>query len=90
MLHVDLTGRTALVTGGSGQIGRAICISLARAGARVAFTYFSNHDGADETAAALREIRDEDPPIIRVNLTHKGAVEEVAEVAREQLGSVDI
>ena len=90
MLHVDLNGRSALVTGGSGQIGRAICLSLARAGARVAFTYFSNHDGADETAAALRAIRDEDPPVIRVNLNHKGAVEEVAQAAREQLGAVDI
>ncbi len=90
MLHVDLNGRTALVTGGSGQIGRAICVALARAGARVAFTYFSNHDGADETAAALKAIRDEDPLIVRVNLSHKGAVEEVAEAVRGGLGAVDV
>lgn len=90
MLHVDLNGKTALVTGGSGEIGRAICLELARAGARVAFTYFSNHDGADETAAALKAIRDEDPPVVRVNLSHKTAVAEVADAVREQLGSVDI
>ncbi len=86
----ELTGKVALVTGGSGEIGRAICLSLARAGARVAFTYFSNHDGADETAAKLKAIRDEDPPVIRVNLAHKTAVDEVATAAREHLGGVDI
>ncbi len=90
MLHVDLNGKTALVTGGSGSIGRAICARLARAGARVAFTYFSNHEGADETAALLREIRDEEPGVIRANLGHKSAVEEIVAGVREHLGAVDI
>jgi NAD(P)-dependent dehydrogenase (short-subunit alcohol dehydrogenase family) len=43
----------ALVIGGSGGIGRAICEGLAAAGAKVALTYRSNRAAADELAAAL-------------------------------------
>ena len=38
----ELEGRAALVTGGSRGIGRAICLELARRGARVAVNYVSN------------------------------------------------
>ena len=47
-LTLDLSGRTALVTGGSRGIGRAIAELLGRAGARVAVAY-----RADEEAAGL-------------------------------------
>jgi 3-oxoacyl-[acyl-carrier protein] reductase len=44
------TGKTALVTGGSRGIGRACCVRLAQAGARVAINYCSNEPAAIETA----------------------------------------
>ncbi|MGV9773861.1 SDR family NAD(P)-dependent oxidoreductase [Streptosporangium sp. NPDC003464] len=48
-----LTGKTALVTGGSRGIGRAVAIRLAREGARVAVHYGSNETAAKETVAAI-------------------------------------
>lgn len=51
-----LTGQTALVTGGSRGIGRAICLALAQAGANVAFSYAGNETAAKETLKQLESI----------------------------------
>jgi 3-oxoacyl-[acyl-carrier protein] reductase len=44
------SGKTAIVSGGSRGIGRAIVKALAREGAKVAFTYVQNKTAADEIA----------------------------------------
>ncbi|MGD2043073.1 MAG: 3-oxoacyl-[acyl-carrier-protein] reductase [Acidimicrobiia bacterium] len=49
----DSESRTALVTGGSRGIGRAIAMVLAEAGHRVAVNYASNSAAADEVVAAI-------------------------------------
>jgi 3-oxoacyl-[acyl-carrier protein] reductase len=48
-----LTGRTALVTGGSRGIGRAACLGLAEAGAAVAVHYGSDAGAAGEVVAEI-------------------------------------
>ncbi|MDR4480256.1 MAG: SDR family NAD(P)-dependent oxidoreductase [Nitrospira sp.] len=49
-------GRTVLVTGGSGGIGRALCMAFARAGYWVAVHYGRRRSAAEETLALLSEV----------------------------------
>lgn len=55
-MTIDLTGRTAFVTGGSRGIGRAIALTLAEAGADVAINYNRDADAANETVEAVRAL----------------------------------
>jgi 3-oxoacyl-[acyl-carrier protein] reductase len=50
MLRQDLSGKVAVVIGGSGNIGRAICVELAQAGAEVVVTYYSDDTVTDFVA----------------------------------------
>src|SRR5215212_1294522 len=53
---IDLTGQTALVTGGSRGIGRVAALLLARAGADVALTFHTRAEDAESTAREIRSL----------------------------------
>lgn len=52
----SLSGKSALVTGGSKRIGRAIALALAGAGADVTITYRNSADDAVETVDAIEQL----------------------------------
>mgnify|MGYP003471985532 FL=1 len=51
-----LTGKTALVTGATRGIGRAIALKFAAEGASIAFTYRSQHEAAESLVAELEAL----------------------------------
>lgn len=55
-MKIDLSGKKAIVTGGTGQLGRCIVRSLAECGADVAIHYHKNVTKAEELVSELKEM----------------------------------
>ena len=53
---MKLKGKVAVVTGGARDIGRAVCIKLAKEGAKVVVNYFDSDSDQDATLAAIKEV----------------------------------
>ncbi|MCA1824019.1 MAG: SDR family oxidoreductase [Mycobacteriales bacterium] len=79
----------ALVTGGSGDIGGAICLRLAREGYDVAVHTFRAVESADEIAGKVRA-EGRQAIVLRGHLGKPGGAEALASAAVEQCGSVDV
>lgn len=89
-LWSDIRNRKALVTGGSGDIGRAICKGLALAGAQVTFTYFSDHDGARTTADVIESHGVHKAQALRVNFGDATSSAEFFEAIKDEGSSINL
>jgi 3-oxoacyl-[acyl-carrier protein] reductase len=86
----DLTGKVALVTGGSRGLGRAIGLALARQGADVAVNYRGNASAADEVAASVRDCGRRALTIQGDTSGGREACEAIVKTALDEFGRVDI
>ena len=81
------TSGAAIIAGGSGGIGAAICRQLADAGSHVALTYHRNKDKAEGVAEAVRSAGRE-AQIAAVDLNDEAAVAAFVEETARRFGGV--
>jgi 3-oxoacyl-[acyl-carrier protein] reductase len=86
---IALAGKTALVTGGSRGIGRAVAILLAQAGADVAVTFRSRSADAESVAREI-EAANRRALIAGGDLTERSAVEQIFGRVKREFGQLDI
>lgn len=84
----NLDGKVALVTGGTGGIGAAICLRLAGQGARVA-TNYRNREKA-ETWRTQCQAEGQDIALYQVDVTDNAGCRELVKQIETDLGSIDI
>ena len=86
---IDLSGKSALVTGGSRGIGKAIGLRLATQGADVAFSYKGNEAAARETAREIQAMKRR-ALAVQGDVAEVDSAENVVKAALEAFGKVDI
>jgi 3-oxoacyl-[acyl-carrier protein] reductase len=85
----DLGGRVALVTGSSRGIGRAIAISLAKAGVNVAINYRSGVSPAEDVARDIRALGRQ-AVAVQADVAVATDVTRLMQRVRDELGPIDI
>jgi 3-oxoacyl-[acyl-carrier protein] reductase len=88
-MPLDLTGRTALVTGASRGIGAAIALALADAGAAVAINYRERTVEAESVAAAIAASGGR-AVTVPADVSNSDAVDAMVRTVTEQFGAPDI
>jgi 3-oxoacyl-[acyl-carrier protein] reductase len=88
-MDLQLAGKTALVTGASRGIGRAIALGLAREGVKVAVAA-RRVNLLEELAREVVSARSAEPLIVEADLYQEGSAEKLAQEAAKALGRIDI
>jgi len=84
-----LCGRTALVTGSSKGLGKAMAMALGQAGARVALNYANNRETAEATLGECED-RGYETALFRADVTKERQVDRMVGQIEKKLGRVDI
>ena len=84
-----LQDKVAVITGASNGIGAGIARVFAREGAHVVVNYRSSADGAEETAAAVRE-QGREALVVQADVSRSGDVDRLFGASRDEFGRVDV
>jgi glucose 1-dehydrogenase len=87
--HPVLRGQTALVTGGSSGIGKAVALGMGQAGARVIVNYRGGRDQAEAVADEIRKAGSE-AVAIQADVAQEDQVEAMFARATQHFGALDI
>jgi len=88
-MQIDLSGRLALVTGATGELGRVMARTLARAGADVVVHYHRNRARAEALAAELQALGRR-AVIVQADVGNEAEVQAMRDTVRAALGDPDI
>ena len=86
---MNFSGKTAVVTGGSRGIGRAVCLELARGSANVVLCYAGNENAASETVAACEALGAK-ALAVQCSVADAEAVKALMDTALKAFGRIDI
>ena len=86
---MSLTGKTAIVTGGSRGIGKAVCLELARRGCNIVLSFAGNTAAADQTVAECQALGVQ-ALAVQGNVADADAVKALFDATLKQFGAVDI
>lgn len=86
---MDLKGKTAVITGGSRGIGKAVCLELAGRGTNIVLCYAGKEDAAAETVAAC-EALGVAACAVRCDVSKEDDVKSLMDTAVKTFGRIDI
>ena len=86
---IDLSGKSAVITGGARGIGRAIALRFAAQGADVCFSYRGNAEAARATAEEI-EAMGRKALAVQADVAAQDSAKELIDAAIGELGKIDI
>src|SRR5215212_8145325 len=89
MMVNKFTGRVALITGGSGGIGRVVSLRLARDGFAVALNYAGNSQKAEEVAGEIRST-DGQALVLQADVSNEADVDRLFKQTVEAFGGLGV
>lgn len=86
---MNFAGKTAVVTGGSRGLGRAVCLELAKGGANVVFCYAGNEAAARETVSGCEALGAK-ALAVQCDVAKADEVKALMDAAVKEFGRIDI
>lgn len=89
-MKIDLSNKTALVTGGSGGIGRVIVKTLAECGANVIIHYHSDKANAEKLVKEVQDTYHVRAMMIQADITKEEEINRMKEQVEKEFGLPDL